>query len=320
MRVVFMGSAEVSCIMLDELMGASGVTVIGAVTQPDRPAGRNRHLTPCPCKQKAVDYGLPVITPEKVNTEDSLAELTAWAPDVIVVVAYGQFLGKRLLALPPHGCTNIHLSLLPRHRGAAPVQWAIASGDTVSGVTAILMDQGMDSGDVLGQVVEPIRAEDTAGTLYERLAALGANLLVGTLADLATGHAVRTPQDASKVTLAPKLKKEDGNIDWSLPAEQIARRVRGFNPWPSCFTTLPARLRAAGHTGRIKVLNAEVCPIEAGVHTTGAVVTCGGEGPLLQTGHGALRLLTVQVEGGKPMDGQAFLCGHALWPGDVFGK
>ena len=319
MRVVFMGSAEVSCVMLEALLCASGVTVAGVVAQPDRPAGRHRHLTPCPGKQKAVSHNLPVITPENVNSEGALTQLAAWAPDVIVVVAYGQFLGKRLLALPPHGCINIHLSLLPRHRGAAPVQWAIASGDTVSGVTAILMDRGMDSGDVLGQVEEPIRSDDTADALYERLTPLGADLLIRVLADLAAGRVQRTQQDTARVTCAPKLKKEDGHIDWALPAAVIAQRVRGFNPWPSCFTTLPARLRVGEHASRIKVLRAEVCSSVAGRHAAGAVIACNGEGPLVQAGDSALQLLRVQIEGGKPLTGQAFLCGHALGAGDVFG-
>ena len=321
MRVVFMGSAEVSGAMLEALLGAPGVTVAGVVTQPDRPAGRNRQLTPCPGKQKALSHGLPVCTPEKVNSEESLAQLAAWAPDVVVVVAYGQFLGRRLLAVPPHGCINIHLSLLPRHRGAAPVQWAIASGDAVSGVTAIQMDQGMDSGDILGMLEEPIRPGDTAEDLYARLTPLGGVLLVRTLADLAAGSLRPVRQDPGCVTLAPKLKKEDGQIDWSLPAEQIARRVRGFNPWPACFTTLPARVRAGGSAGRLKVLQVEVGPpaAEGGAVSPGAVISCSGEGPLVQAGGGTLRLVRVQNEGGKPLSGQAFLCGHALRAGDRFG-
>lgn len=320
MRVVFMGSADVSSVMLEALLNAPGIQVAGVVAQPDRPAGRHRQLTPCPGKQTAINNGLPVITPEKVNAAESLAQLSAWAPQVIAVVAYGQFLGKRLLDLPPLGCINIHLSLLPRHRGAAPVQWAIASGDTVSGVTAIRMDQGMDSGDILGQVSEPILPDDTSDTLYDRLTPLGAALLVRTLADLAAGHVQAAPQDAAAVTLAPKLKKEDGLIDWTLAAEAIARRVRGFNPWPSCYTTLPARLCTGGASGRIKVLRAEACLPVAGVPVPGAMVSCDGDGPVVQTGNGTLRLLTVQLEGGKPLDGRAFLCGHALWPGDVFGR
>ena len=320
MRVVFMGSADVSCVMLEALLRAAENTVVGVVTQPDKPAGRHRHLTPCPGKQKAVAHGLPVITPEKVNGEESLAQLAAWAPDVIIVVAYGQFLGKRLLALPPQGCINIHLSLLPRHRGAAPVQWAITSGDTVSGVTAILMDQGMDSGDILGQVEEQIRPDDTAGMLYDRLALLGADLLVKTLVDLTAGAVRRVPQDAMCVTLAPKLKKEDGQIDWTLPAIQIDRRVRGFNPWPACFTTLPGRLCAGGGASRIKVLQAEIASTGTGVQAPGAVMADGDKGLVVQTGDGALRLLTVQLEGGKPLSGTAFLCGHALGAGDVLGR
>ncbi len=321
MRVVFMGSADVSCTMLEALLRAPGIRVAGVVAQPDRPAGRHRSLTPCPGKRLAVERGLPVITPEKVNSEESLAQLAAWVPEVIVVVAYGQFLGKRLLALPPHGCVNIHLSLLPRHRGAAPVQWAIASGDAVSGVTAMLMDRGMDSGDILAQIDAPIRPDDTAETLYQRLAPLGADLLVRTLADLAVGRAQRTPQDPSRVTFAAKLKKEDGRINWSLPAEQIARRVRGFNPWPACYTTLPARLRTKDHAGRLKVLRAEVCVcVSANTLPFGMLIDCNHDGPLIQTGQGGLRLTSVQLEGGKPLTGQAFLCGHALWPNDRFGE
>ncbi|MFZ4395102.1 MAG: methionyl-tRNA formyltransferase [Kiritimatiellia bacterium] len=259
-------------------------------------------------------------SPEKVNADESLVQLSAWAPEVIVVVAYGQFLGKRLLDLPPLGCINIHLSLLPRHRGAAPVQWAIASGDAISGVTAIRMDQGMDSGAILGQVREPVHPDDNADALYDRLTPLGAELLVRTLAELAAGCLQATPQDASGVTFAPKLKKEDGLIDWTTSAGAIARRVRAFNPWPSCFTTLPARLRTGGLAGRIKVLRADVAPPVVSDHPAGAWVACGADGLVVQTGDGTLRLLTVQLEGGKPLDGHAFLCGHALWPGDVFGR
>ncbi|MEI6212255.1 MAG: methionyl-tRNA formyltransferase [bacterium] len=321
MRVVFMGSADVSSVMLKALLGAPGIQVAGVVTQPDRPAGRHRQLTPCPGKQTAISNGLPVISPEKVNADESLVQLSAWAPEVIVVVAYGQFLGKRLLDLPPLGCINIHLSLLPRHRGAAPVQWAIASGDAISGVTAIRMDQGMDSGAILGQVREPVHPDDNADALYDRLTPLGAELLVRTLAELAAGCLQAMPQDVSGVTFAPKLKKEDGLIDWTTSAGAIARRVRAFNPWPSCFTTLPARLRTGGLAGRIKVLRADVAPPVVSDHPAGAWVACGADGLVVQTGgDGTLRLLTVQLEGGKPLDGHAFLCGHALWPGDVFGR
>jgi methionyl-tRNA formyltransferase len=321
MRVVFMGSAEVSCVMLEALLSAPGIQVAGVVTQPDRPAGRNRQLTPCPGKALALRAGLPVITPEKVNAPEALAQLEQWAPEVIVVVAYGQFLGKRLLALPPHGCINIHLSLLPRHRGAAPVQWAIAAGDAVSGVTAIRMDAGMDSGDILGLCAEPILPEDTAGSLYARLSPCGAELLLRVLDDLAAGRLHPEPQDASRVTLAPKIRKEDGLLDWALPAVQLARRIRAFHPWPSCHTTLPVRLCRGTQGGRLKVVRAVVCEVPGGTPATpGALLACPAEGPVIQTGEGALQLLSVQLEGGKPLDGRAFLCGHPLWPGDQFGR
>jgi methionyl-tRNA formyltransferase len=319
MRIVFMGSAEVSCIMLEALLRAPDMQVVGVVTQPDKPAGRHRHLTPCPARALAASRNLPVIAPEKLNREEPLAQIEAWHPDVIAVVAYGHILRKRLLDLPRLGCVNIHLSLLPRHRGAAPVQWAIAAGDTMSGVTAMRMDEGMDTGDILGQVEEPIRDGESAGSLYDRLAPLGAELLVKTLKDLESGRAVRTPQDHTRATLAPKIHKEDGWIDWTLPAVQIARRVRAFNPWPSCHTTLPERLQSAQHQ-RLKVLQAAACPAIPGVHAPGAMAACDNAGPLIQTGEGTLRLLSVQLEGKKPMTGNAFLCGHALWPGDVFGQ
>lgn len=319
MRIVFMGSADVSSVMLRALVERQGHTVAGVVTQPDRPVGRHRHLAPCHARATAQQLGLPTLTPEKVNSPESLAQLVTWAPDVIVVVAYGQFLGRKLLALPPHGCINIHLSLLPRHRGAAPVQWSIVSGDRVSGVTAMQMDAGMDSGDILGQVADSIRPDDTAGTLHDRLAILGSQLLVRTLGDVQAGRVARTPQNAAAVTFAPKLHKEDGLLDWTRPASALALRVRGFNPWPGCFTMLPARWMHRGHGWRLKVLMAEVAEHRADrAVSPGTVVACDEQGPLVQTGEGALRLLTVQLEGGRAMTGHAFLSGHALRAGDRF--
>jgi methionyl-tRNA formyltransferase len=319
MRVIFMGSADVSCVMLDALLATPGVSVVGVVTQPDRPVGRNRRMTPCPCCELAVKRALPVIKPEKINAAESLAQLEAWAADVIVVVAYGQFLGKKLLVMPQLGCVNIHLSLLPRHRGAAPVQWAIMAGDAASGVTAMLMDAGMDSGDILEQVSEPIRADDTAESLYDRLSPLGAKLLVRTLADLGAGRATRTPQDATAVTFAAKLCKENGRISWNLTAVEIERRVRGLFPWPGCFTTMPRQPDSTGEAERVKILRVAVQDSSARA-AAGTVLENNDTGPLVQTGRGALRLLDVQPEGGKPMNAAAFLRGHPLQVGDVLGK
>jgi methionyl-tRNA formyltransferase len=305
--------------MLDALLTTPEVSVAGVVTQPDRPGGRNRRLTPCPCCELAATRALPVIKPEKINGVEALAQIAAWAADAIVVVAYGQFLGQKLLAMPRLGCVNIHLSLLPRHRGAAPVQWAIMAGDAVSGVTAMRMDEGMDSGDILAQVSEPIRPDDTAESLYARLAPLGAQLLVRTLADLAAGRATRMPQDAAAVTFAPKLCKENGRISWNLTAVEIERRVRGLHPWPGCFTTIPKRAGSTGASERVKILRADALDFSSGA-VAGTILEIGENGPLVQTGRGALRLLDVQPEGGKPMNAAAFLRGHPLQAGDLLGQ
>jgi len=318
MRVVFMGSSDVSGTMLDALVKASGISVVGVITQPDKPSGRNRQNRPCPAKARAIALGLPVATPEKINAPDAIAQLESWSPEAIVVVAYGQFLGRRLLALPPLGCVNIHLSLLPRHRGAAPVQWAIASGDTKTGVTAMLMNQIMDGGDILACIEEPILPTDTAGVLYDRLALLGGPLLVRTLNALAAGQAVRTPQDVAGVTVAPKLHKDDGWIDWKRSAHEIALRVRAWNPWPGSFTILPEHC----HSKRIKVLQAEAIesPVKTGGASPGSVENCSADKVCIQTGNGLLQLITVQPENGKPMDARAFLCGHPLKIGDILGQ
>jgi methionyl-tRNA formyltransferase len=324
MRIVFMGSADVSGAMLDALMRSPWAEVVGVVTQPDRPSGRRLQLMPCPGKARAVAHGLPVICPEKVNHPDVLAQIGNWEPDVVVVVAYGQFLGRRLLALPRLGCVNIHLSLLPRFRGAAPIQWAIAAGDDATGVTAILMDEGMDSGDILMQAVEPIRADDTAGSLYARVTRLGACVLCETLPRWAEGALPRMPQDPAGVVLAPKLHKHDGLIDWTADASVIERRVRAFNPWPACHTGLPPHLVHGSVGARLKVWDVAVlpgyrCPNPAYAPGTICEVSRHGEGPVVLTGRGALRLLDVQPEAGKRMSGSAFICGHRLQAGDQFG-
>jgi methionyl-tRNA formyltransferase len=273
---------------------------------------------------RAAARGLPVICPEKVNCPEVLAQLAAWRPDAAVVVAYGQFLGPALLRLPRLGCLNIHLSLLPRHRGAAPVQWAIACGDARTGVTAMLLDEGMDSGPLLLQAEEPIREDDTAGTLHARLAALGASMLCDVLPRWAAGDLRPVPQDPAGVTLAPKLRKEDGLLDWRAGAAAIDRRVRAFNPWPACHVSLPPRPgTAAGGRERLKILRVAPLPGFAGVDPSlppGAVCDLRtGEGPAVRVGDGAVRLLEVQPESGRVMSGCALACGRRLRLGEVFG-
>ncbi len=309
-----MGSADVSCAALEVLLRSPGAVVAGAVTQPDRPSGRRQHCLPCPGKAHAVAWGLPVITPERVNQPEAVAQIAAWAPDVIVVVAYGQLLGRTLLALPRLGCVNLHLSLLPRHRGAAPIQWAIAQGDAESGVTVMQMDAGMDSGDILRQQAEPIQADDTSESLGHRLAILGAALLARTLAELESGHVTRVAQDSAGATYAPKLSKQSGRLDWNLPAADLARRVRAFYPWPAGFAEVPVQRGTRVVATRVKILSAEALAGPGG-ELPGTVLAAGAGGLLVATGAGALRLVEVQPDGGTRMACPAFLQGHPVAPG-----
>jgi methionyl-tRNA formyltransferase len=276
------------------------------------PGGRQRRLTPCPCKAYAAAHGIPVIAPEKVNAQEIVARIEAARPDVIIVVAFGQLLGKRLLALPPHGCINGHFSLLPKHRGASPVQAAIAAGDDETGVTIMQMAPGMDDGDIILSSVEPIYSDDTFPQLMQRLGLLGAFLMIKTLRLIETGRLTRTPQDHAQATYAAKIQKSDGLIDWRFPARLIERRVRAFTPWPSAFTFLPARLGCS----RVKILKAGLLPESAGAAPPGTIHSVAPEGPVVGTGRGLIRLTELQPDGGRPMDAKSFLNGHPLVPGD----
>lgn len=316
LRVAFMGSADVSSAVLRALVTAPAIDIVGVVTQPDRPCGRKRRLTACDCKCEAELHDLPILTPEKLNTPALVEQLVTWNPDVIVVVAYGQFLGRRILTLPPLGCVNVHLSLLPNFRGAAPVHRAIAAGDDITGVTIIQMDKGMDSGDILLQEQEPIFFDDTAGTLHERLAALGSQLILETLPRLAAGTLTPQKQDHTAATFAPKLTKEEGRIDWSQPAVELALQVRAFNPWPASHTLIPLIRHGELRLERLKILQAVA---EFPRHDTGLPPGCvadiSPEGPAITTGEGWLRLRLVQRAGGRAIDGAAFLCGFPLETG-----
>ncbi len=277
------------------------------VTQPDRPKGRNLELSPCPVKQYLGARQIPVLSPERVNTPESLGVLRALAPDLIVVVAYGQLLKPDLLAIPPLGCINVHGSLLPRYRGAAPIQWAVANGDAESGVTTMYMNAGMDTGDMILKRIIPINDADTGGRLHDKLSLVGATLL-GETVELIRNHcAPRTPQDDLQATVAPKLRKSDGRLDWSLPARILHNRVRAFNPWPGSSCTMP------GDAGKVlKVLATRVESHEGAHGTPGTLLESSGEGPLILTAEQAIRLLEVQPEGRKPMSGAAFLRGYTL--------
>lgn len=317
-RVVFMGSADLSATMLKRLAQAPGIRLVGCVTQPDKPAGRSKRLTPCACKAFVDEANIPCLTPERVNTPESLARIAAWLPDVIVVVAYGQFLSKRLLDIPTMGCINIHLSLLPRYRGASPIHAALLNGDRVTGATAMLMDEGMDSGPILMEEETEIRPDDTLETLHDRLAELGAELLVKVLPLWAYFKVLPKPQDPEKVTTAYKIKKSDGFIHWTDPTDFNLRKLRAYNPWPSCFTYMPDGNKEAGKMLKVLEMHAEPIDVEAEKASPGTVLSVDKRGVLVRTADGALRITRVQPEGGKPLEIKAWLCGHSLVPGEHF--
>lgn len=311
MHIIFMGSGELGCPVIESLLAAGRDELVTAVTQPDRPQGRKLQLAPCPAKKLLTERGVPVLTPEKASDPAFIQNLVALRPDIIVVAAYGQFLPRVLLDLPPYGVINIHPSLLPKYRGAAPIQWAIASGATETGVSIIYLTEKIDAGDILAQEKMPIASDDTAATLAPRLADLSARLLLGTLDDIRTGQVHRTPQNDTLATPAPRLRKTDGRLDWTLPAMVLHNRVRGFSPWPGCSFEWP---QASGK--RVKVLRSAV------------VQKCGKPGTLLAidelgfvaaTSHAALRMITVQPEGRQPMPAAAFVRGARLAMGDLLG-
>jgi methionyl-tRNA formyltransferase len=303
-RIVFMGSPDFALPALGAL--AEHYLLAGVVTQPDRPAGRNGILKPPAVKEAALRLGLPILQPEKVRQPEAMQVLQAWAPDLIVVAAFGQILRPELLDLPKWGCVNIHGSLLPRWRGAAPIQAAILAGDVETGITLMKMDPGVDTGPVLSRRYLPISPDDTSGTLFTRLAPLGASLLLETLPLYLSGELVPQAQSSEGITYAPMLKKESGRLDLNLPAALLERQVRAFHPWPGSWTDW--------NTGPLKVLRARVSMEK----NPGAGNRLSFEGcPALGTAAGTLILDEVQPAGKKPMTGKAFLAGAHAWGGTI---
>ncbi len=331
MRIVFMGSSAASATCLRAIMREPELEVVGVVTQPDRPAGRGKALTPCPCKAFAMEHGLlDVITPENVNDEEPMTKIRAWKPDVIAVVAYGQFLKEPLLKLPLFGCVNCHFSLLPKYRGASPVVAALAAGEKLTGVTVMRMGLGMDDGPIMLQSYEPIYSDATGGGLMDDLAVTGGVTLAKALS-LLNRNALppEVPQDSAEATYARKLRKTDGLIDWTAPVLEIERKIRAYAPWPGCYTFLPPHFRRKGSTGRVVIAKSEIVGRmepgwrEAAPGTVLATVTSRpkdspflGTGPIIKCGDTALMLTELKPEGGSLMDGAAFLRGRALTPGD----
>jgi methionyl-tRNA formyltransferase len=309
MRVVFMGTGEIGLPSLRSLLHRPATQVVAVVTQPDRPAGRGRQVRPPATKALAVAAGVPVLQPARMREPAAVAELAAFAPDIIVVMAYGQILPRSVLELPQIACLNLHASLLPRHRGAAPIQAAILAGDAETGITVMYMAEGLDTGDMVLARPLPIAPDETGGSLHDRLAELAPLALADALAEIEAGQATRVPQDNTLATYAGRLDREDGRIDWGRPATDIERLVRAMNPWPAAFAELPM---SGGERERVKIFRAALAD---GRGEPGTVLGADAGGIHLAASEGSLRLLEVQSEGGKRMPAADWLRGHAVAPG-----
>jgi len=309
MVVVFFGTPHFAVPTLRRLLDSSH-SVAGVITQPDRPRGRGQKITHAPVKALALARGIPVYQPDRLKPPEVADTLRGWQADLGVVAAYGRIIPEHLLTIPRLGMINVHASLLPKYRGAAPIQWAILNGDPETGVTIMKMNAGMDTGDIVSQQTIPIAAADNSETLYERLARSGADLLVKTIPDYTAGKIQPRPQPDTGVSHAPKIKKEDGRLDWNQPARVLWNRTRAMTPWPGAFTHISGPQPQLLKIWATEVVTRSGQPGEIlQADKTGIVVGCGTD---------ALRILTLQREGGRRMSAQEFLAGHALRPGQRF--
>src|SRR5438552_14737493 len=304
MRVLFIGTGEIGVPVLRSLLDSDGHQLVGVVTQPDKPVGRAQRIEAPPIKQALADEEIPILQPARIKSAEAVSEIRALAPDVVVVMAYGQILPRAVLEIPRVACLNLHASLLPRWRGAAPIQAAIAAGDRETGITVMYMDEGLDTGDILFQRKIDILPNDTGSSLHDRLAQIAPEALLESLRMLASGSAPRIPQDNALATYAPKLSREAGRIDWSEPAETIERKIRAFNPWPGAFMRMTTK---SNELRTLKIFSAAMVNLSG---APGEIL--GGEKELIiAAGTGALSLLEVQLEGKRRMSAAEFLRGHA---------
>ena len=309
LRTIFMGSPEFAVPTLEALCATE--EVVAVVTQPDKPKGRGRALAPPPVKETALRAGLRVLQPERIGGDrgaEARAGIAALAPEIIVVAAYGKILPKSVLDIPPCGCVNVHASLLPRYRGAAPIQWAIIRGEAESGVTIMRMDEGMDTGPMLLRAAVPITPEETAGTLEAKLAPLGARLLLEALGQLKQGPLEGQPQDPALATLAPRLTKDHGRVDFTQAAERVRDLVRGVDPWPGAFTTLDGE--------RLLLFAPKVT---SGGGAAGTVLGADRDGLIVACGSGAVAFRELQLPGRRRLPAQALLAGRAVPRGTLLG-
>lgn len=303
MRVVFMGTPDFAVGTLEAIV-AAGHEVVGVVTQPDKSKGRSKALVPTPVKAAAMAHGLNVFQPLRIRHAESVAAIKEMNPEVIVVVAFGQIIPKEILEMAPYGCLNVHASLLPAYRGAAPIQWAVLNGEKESGVTIMRMDEGLDTGDMISKVIVPLDEKETSETLFDKLSAAGAKLLVETLPKVAEGTAVYEKQPLESPTpYAGMISKQMGEVDWNKSAAELERLVRGMNSWPSAYTRLD------GKTLKIWVSHVDD-PEMAG--NPGEILQADKYGIKVQTGHGVLCLEEIQLEGKKRMAADAFLRGYTI--------
>ena len=305
MRIVFMGTPDFAVPTLKALV-ENGYEVVGIFTQPDRPKGRGNKVVASPVKEYAVSQNIPVFQPERIK-RDGVEDLKALKPDLCVTAAFGQILSQEILDIPTHGTFNVHASLLPKHRGSAPIAWAIMQGDKEAGVTTMVTFRGIDNGDMLLKAATPIQTGETTAELTERLSHIGADLLIETVKQLEAGTLVRTPQNEAEMTYDPMLTKEMGIIDWTMTAQEIVNRVHGLNPWPGCSTAM------AG--GRLKILRAATT---VGSGAPGEIIMADPKaGLVIAAGEGAVSVLQLQAPGGKPMNAKDYLRGHPMQVGSV---
>lgn len=311
MNIVFMGTPAFAVPSLEMLL-AEGYSIAAVVTQPDRPQGRKKVLTPTPVKEAALRHGIPVLQPQRLRSPEAVAELAEYKPDLIITAAYGQILPKSVLDMPALGCLNVHGSLLPAYRGGAPIQRSIINGESVTGITLMYMAEGLDTGDMIAKAEVPIQDDDTAGTLFEKLSTVGAELLLRELPRLLQGKVEAEPQDESKATYAPNLTRDDEKIDWSRTSREIYNQIRGLVPYSGGFTLWNGdvfKVWAAANPGSVQASSSEAQP--------GTVLKLDDKGIVVKTGDGTLTLLTVQPSGKKAMDAAQFVRGTSLTVGTV---
>lgn len=305
MRVIFMGTPDFAVPSLEALLTKHKVVLV--VTQPDKPKGRGKKMVPTPVKACALEHGIPVLQPEKVKEPEFVEQLRSYEPDLIAVTAFGQILSEPILEMPKYGCINVHGSLLPKYRGAAPMQWSIIDGEKVTGITTMYMAKGLDSGDMLLKAEVEITPEDTFATIHDKMAVTGANLLLDTLDQLEAGTLERIPQDHDAATYAPMITKETGHIDWNKNRQVIINLIRGLNPVPAAYTIYEEEV--------LKIFGAAFSDVQADGAANGEIVAVTKKGFVVKCGDGCLLITEVQARGGKRMMTDAYLRGHAMKEG-----